>query len=121
MTAAPGGRQVRVLAIKPAQVGRGLRRQEEVSLRLVALEVDQRHELLLGLDALGRDPQPERVSETDHGGHDRGVAGIRAEAAHERAVDLHRVDREALEVAERRVAGAEVVDRELARRARAPG
>ncbi len=31
---------------------------------------------------------------------------------HERAVDLHLVDRQALEVAERRVAGAEVVDRE---------
>ena len=39
--------------------------------------------------------------------------GSDAEAAHERAVDLHRVDREPLQVAERRVAGAEVVDREL--------
>ena len=37
----------------------------------------------------------------------------RAEAVDEAAVDLEDVDRELLRVAERRVAGAEVVDREL--------
>ena len=110
---APGGRHVRVRAIEAAQVGGGLRRREEVALGLVAVERDQRDELLLGLDAFGGDAQAERVGQTDDRRDDRGVAGIGAEAAHERTVDLHGVDREPLQVAERGVAGAEVVDREL--------
>ena len=44
---------------------------------------------------------------------DRGVGGIAREAGYERAVDLEYVDRKVLQVRERRVARAEVVDREM--------
>ena len=42
----------------------------------------------------------------------------RADAPHERAVDLERLHRQVLEQRERRVAGSEVVEREVGRRAR---
>jgi len=45
--------------------------------------------------------------------HDRAVLHVVADALHERAVDLEGIDREPLEVAERGIAGAEVVDGEL--------
>ena len=103
-----------------AQVLDRLRRGEEVSLRFVAPERNELGELALGLDPFGHDLQVERVREPDHGGHDRGVARVGAEPAHERAIDLDRIHREALQVAERRVAGAEVVDRRTARRGPGP-
>ena len=43
---------------------------------------------------------------------DRLVVGIDADVAHERAVDLDRVHRQLLEVRQRRVPGAEIVDRQ---------
>ena len=49
------------------------------------------------------------------GADDRTFCAVRLQAADERAVDLEDVDREALQVAERRVAGAEVVERAAAR------
>ena len=64
------------------------------------------------LDALGHDLEPEVVAEVDRRAHDHGVVVALQHAQHERLVDLQLVDRQALEVAERRVAGAEVVDRE---------
>ena len=70
-------------------------------------------ELLLGLDALGGDLEAERVGHGHDRGDERGVVGVGAEPVDERSVDLHGVDREPLEVAERRVAGAEVVDRQV--------
>ena len=44
-------------------------RAEQVTLELVAAVVEHEAELLVGLDALGDDPQPEGVPEGDHGGH----------------------------------------------------
>ena len=46
----------------------------------------------------------------NRGGDDRFVGTEAAQAGNEGAVDLDAVDDEALEVVERRVAGAEVVD-----------
>ena len=67
------------------------------------------------LDAFGDRLQAERVGEAHDGGDDGAVVRVAAsvEAVDEGAVDLQQVDREAPQVAERRVAGAEVVDREL--------
>ena len=96
---------------------RVLRAAEEEALGGVAAGGLQVAELLVGLDALGGHRQPERVPELDHGVDDRHVLARVRDAAHERAVDLHAVDREAPQVLERRVAGAEVVDGDLARRA----
>ena len=66
----------------------------------------------LRLDALGDDLEAEVVAERDDRAHDRGVVGVAVHVEHERAVDLELRDREPGEVGERRVAGAEVVDRD---------
>ena len=69
-------------------------------------------ELLSGLDALGGDRQLQRVPELDHRVDDRDVLLVVGKPAHERPVDLDAVDGQAAQVLERRVAGAEVVDRD---------
>jgi hypothetical protein len=52
------------------------------------------------------------VGQVDDRGHDRRVLLVGEQAGHERPVDLELVDREPLEVRQRGVAGAEVVDRQ---------
>ena len=96
------------------------RRTEVEALRLVAL-----------CGAAGRRTAPRsRPLRRRRGGGGCGRCAITAEtmaaspslvarSRDERAVDLHRVDREALQVIQRRVAGAEVVDRDARRRSRA--
>ena len=69
-------------------------------------------ELAARLDPLGDRDQAERVGEADEVGGDRRVLGVVLDALDERAVDLDHVDREAAQLAERREAGAEVVDRD---------
>ncbi len=54
----------------------------------------------------------ERLAEPDDGASQRRAVGAVADLLDERLVDLEDVDREALQVAERRIAGAEVVDGE---------
>jgi len=54
-----------------------------------------------------------RVSARAIGPHDRRVLGVATQAGDERVVDLEDVDGETPEVGQRRVAGAEVVDRDL--------
>src|SRR4051794_32361860 len=69
--------------------------------------------LLLGLDALGDDLHAERPGQHDDSTDDRGVLGVAADLADERAVDLQEVDLGDLaQMPERREADAEVVDRE---------
>ena len=93
------------------QLGLAHRGREQVALAERAPEVAQRGELLVVFDAFGDGAQAELVAEPhDRAGEARLVG--RAEQLDERPVDLQAVDREAMEVAERRVAGAEVVDRE---------
>src|SRR5207237_10524651 len=69
--------------------------------------------LFLSLHALGDDVDPQPPSHGEDPGDDGGVVIVGAEAVDEASVDLEHVDGEPLEVAERRVAGAEVVDGEL--------
>ena len=65
-------------------------------------------------DALGHGREAELESKLDDRGDDGCVLRALAEAVHEGAVDLDDVDRhQVLEVRERGVAGAEIVDREL--------
>ena len=66
-----------------------------------------------GLHAFRRDGQAQRVPQRDDRGRDRRVVGIGGDVPDEGAIDLQRVQREVLEIAERRVAGAEVVDRKV--------
>src|SRR5215472_10050568 len=88
------------------------RPREEEALALVAAQVLQLETLLVGLDAFRGHVHVEALGHGDHRAHDGAVAALVAEPLHEGAVDLERVYREALEIAERRVAGAEVVDGE---------
>src|SRR5690349_17616064 len=82
----------------------GQRHADQVALHLVAAQEAQQPRVLLGLDALGDHPQPQRVRERDDGRHQRERARVLAHAHHERAVDLERLDRQLCEVAERGVA-----------------
>ena len=84
-------------------------------------------ELQLGgcLDTLGDDLEIQVMTERDDGADDRGVVRVGADVGDERAVDLQRVQREALQIVQRAVTGAEVIDRErkpefLQRQQRAP-
>ena len=79
---------------------------------MLAPELDQPAELQVGLDTFG----DRRVTERVRHGEDRGdqavVGAVLAEVHDELAVDLDLVDGQAPQVGERRVAGAEVVDRD---------
>src|SRR5439155_22528880 len=88
------------------------RAREVEALRVVGTELVQARDLPLGLDALGDDLEAQRARHAQHGTDDRGVPVVAAEPADERAVDLDDVEREALEVSERGVAGPEVVERQ---------
>src|SRR5215469_12121646 len=77
-----------------------------------AAERQQRRDLRLELDALGHGLEAERLAERDDGARELGaVVGV-GQAADEGAVDFKDVDREAMQVGERGIAGAEIVDRE---------
>ena len=64
------------------------------------------------LDALGDRRRARACARSARSPARASEPGPREDVVHERAVDLEHVDRELLEVRERRVAGAEVVDRE---------
>src|SRR5438105_1961670 len=68
--------------------------------------------LLRGLDALGDDVDAQAAPEVDDRADDLAAFSLRA--LHERRIDLQLVDREAMQIAERGVAGAEVVDSKTA-------
>src|SRR6185312_8727514 len=69
-----------------------------------------RNPLPAAAPAPGRDR--ERLAELDERAQQRLAFGVLSELGEERAVDLQRVDGEALQVRERGVAGAEVIDRD---------
>ena len=86
---------------------------EQVALHFIAPRLAQEVELLGGLDAFGHHAQVQLVAERDDRLHDHGVVGIGGQIDDERTVDLELVDRKALQVAEARIAGAEIIDRDL--------
>src|SRR5512139_4101765 len=85
---------------------------EQMPLHFLAPLLAQEGQLVPGFHAFGDDAQAQAARQLDYRAHDGGVVGVAVEVAHERAVDLQPVDGEALEIAERRVAGAEIVDRQ---------
>ena len=89
------------------------RPREEEALRPFAAERAQRLALQLVLDALGDGLHLQRRGQLDDRAHQRGRLRALAQRRDEAAVDLEDVDRVAVEVGQRRVAGAEVVDRDL--------
>ena len=72
-----------------------------------------------GLDALRRDLDADGAGEVDHRLDDRVGGDVGVEVLHERAVDLDLVDRIFVQVAQRRIAGAEIVERDAHAGARA--
>src|ERR1700733_2445846 len=82
-------------------------------LRLVALVRAKKPQLLERLDPLRDHAQLEALRHADHGGDDAGILARRRDLGDERLIDLERVDRKFLEIAQARIARAEVVDRDL--------
>src|SRR4051812_11376731 len=100
-----GGRQDRLEEITERRGG-----AEQVALALVALLGDQELRLRFGLDALGHDTQAEGVTERDgRAAHGAGLV-IVPDLFDERSIDHDAVERTAAQLAERYVAGAEIVD-----------
>src|ERR1700761_6669072 len=85
---------------------------DQIALHRVAALVGQEGKLLQRLDTFGHQRHAEAMAEIDHGGDDRGRLWVAAEIDDESAVDLDLVERERLQVAERGIAGAEIVHRD---------
>ena len=84
---------------------------EQKALKLVAAGVAQHRRLLFGLDAFGDHHQTERVTKADDGARDGEVGGVAFHVMNEGAVDFQTVERQAAQIVETGIAGAEVVDR----------
>src|SRR5581483_4372232 len=85
---------------------------EKVSLRVLASAVAEELHLRFRLDAFGLNFETQRVGHGNDCGNDRKIVGVVGNIAHEGAVDLELVDRKTLEIRQRRVAGAEIVEGE---------
>ena len=83
---------------------------EKVALCLIAVVNTQKCFLLDRFDAFGDDGEAQGLAHRNDRFGDRHVFGIMRNRVNEGTVDLERVDREALELRQRRVAGAEIVD-----------
>ena len=89
------------------------RPREVVALAEAAARLGDERELLGGLDALGDDVHPEPGAERRDRAHDRARRAVLRQVAQERAVDLEHLHGQRAQARERRVLGAEVVEREL--------
>jgi hypothetical protein len=78
----------------------------------MAVVAGQEVALLARFHALGDHRQPQAAPQGDDGAHDGGVVGVGQHVAHKGLVDLELIQRQALEVAQAGVAGAEIVERE---------
>src|SRR5579862_2254856 len=85
---------------------------EVVPLRAVAAEAQKLVELPGALDSLGHRHEAEHLGHVDDRGGERELLRALVDVVDERLVDLEDVDRKLPDVAERGVAGAEVVDRD---------
>src|ERR1700722_19986671 len=98
------------------QFGKSPRRDrpaEVEPLGLVALVGAEKFEFFKGFHAPGDHPQLETASHADPSGYNDGVVTCGTDLANERLIDLEGIDRKFSEIAEARVARAEVVDRDL--------
>src|SRR6185437_7942642 len=83
----------------------------EISLVLIAAEPAQEVQLLLRLHALGDHLQMQAVRQRHDGAHDLRIIAAGGDFLDEGVIDLELVERQAPQVAQARVAGAEVIDR----------
>src|SRR3989442_2679447 len=87
--------------------------RKEVALPQIAGVRTQELPLIVRFASLRDHAQSQRVRERDHRLRNRRVAAALLDPADERAVDLEAVDRQSREIAQARIARAEVVHRDL--------
>ncbi len=87
------------------------RAAEEIALRLIAFDRAHLVELLSGLHAFGSDANAKGAAQSCHGPDNRVRLAVFRRHADKGAVDLDFVERELLQIAERRKARTEVVER----------
>src|ERR1700722_8296930 len=95
------------------QFGGGCRGEwfaEQIPLAVFAGHAGEMFELRFSLDAFGRHRHAQVMSERHDRSDDLSVLGAAVETGDEAAVDLHCVNREFLEISQRTVSGAEIVD-----------
>ena len=101
------------LTFRPGQPGHDVLRLHRPGiaepLYVFAVQRSQHRLLRLRLHSFGHGFHPQVVGQGDDGFDDGGVLAVRADPRNERPVDLEGVEGEAVQIAERRVAGAEVV------------
>lgn len=90
-----------------------LRLPGEIALHLVAALQRQERELAFGLDALGENRNVQAVPERDDGAHDRHRMVIIVEIANEDPVDLDLLEREGVQVGQRRISRSEIIERDM--------
>ena len=73
-------------------------------------KVLQERQLGLLFDALGNQRNPKCLAEQGNNLNQLGVIIVRVNLGHERAIDLNQIEREVLQVSERRIAGPEVIE-----------
>ena len=94
------------------EVGRGNRVADQKALHVIAAMFGDEGQLLCGFDPLSGDLHVQAFAQLRDGAHDRHAAGIVGQLPHEGPVDLDPADRKAVEVAERGIARAEIVERD---------
>ena len=93
-------------------VGGRFRRAEQIALHFRAAERTKQFQLLLRLDALRGRRHVAFGGDVHHCPHDAGRSVRLGDVVDEAAVDLDLVERKTLQIAERGIAGAEIVERD---------
>jgi len=88
------------------------RAAEIISLRFVALVRLQKRQLAAGFDTFGDHAQVQALRHAQDGLDDGGLGRRLGDLPDKGLVDLQRIDRKARQVAEARIAGAKIVDRQ---------
>src|ERR1051325_7972528 len=109
-----GGGELAALAEHRLDSGAGDRPREDIALDLVAAKGADELKLLVGRDALRDRLHAQAAGERDDGPDDGGAFGIRSgDRLDEASIDLERIEIGAPQIAERGIAGAEIVHRQL--------
>jgi len=85
---------------------------QQVPLNFIDGVVTEQLELVVILNTLSDDPYTHRMRHVDQGLHDLLVVVVAADILDEPAIDLEAIDRQGFQVVQRRVTGAEIVDRD---------
>src|ERR1700737_149881 len=85
---------------------------QKITLPQVTAEISKLGKLTLGFNSFRNPVAVEGIAERDQRFDDRVACKLSALAIYERAIDLQRVDRQALQIQQRRIPGTEVIQRE---------